>query len=117
MYGTTEFKKLPLAERERRVREMLRDNQAPASTLQNNIIAERLQSRRRKVRQNDDDQTLRRNKMRERLFHKLVEKKMAAFEKNLAEKENERQATKKDAKDPCRRKGKKKGKSRQKASS
>ena len=114
---TMEYSKLPAEERERRARVRLFENRAPQSTLVNNLLNERFASRRRKVRQVDDDQTIRRNKQRIRLLQKLALKKMAAFEKNLEREQNESEATQENVKDPRGRKSKKKGKPRKKASS
>ena len=112
-----EYKKLPVEVRESRARQVLEANYAPSSTVVHNVLAERFQSRRNRVRQNDDDQTARKNKIRMRLMFKLAMKKMAAHKENLEREQNERQTTKEDAKNSRRRPRKKKGKSRKKASS
>ena len=112
-----EYKKLPVEVRESRARQVLEANYAPSSTVVHNVLAERFQSRRNRVRQNDDDQTARKNKIRMRLMFKLAMKKMAAHKENLEREQNERQTTKEDAKNSGSRPSKKKGKSRKKAPS
>ena len=112
-----DYSKLPAEERERRARIRLTENQAPQSTMVHNLLNERFASRRRKVRQFDDDQTLRRNKQRIRLLQKLALKRMIAHKENLERELNERETTEENAKDFGRRKSKKKGKPRKKASS
>ena len=114
---TMEYSKLPAEERERRARVRLFENRAPQSTLVNNLLNERFASRRRKVRQVDDDQTIRRNKQRYRLLQKLALKRMIAHKENLEKEQNESEATQENAKDPRGRKSKKKGQPRKKTSS
>jgi hypothetical protein len=107
-----DWSKLPLAERERDVRNLLTRFEADQSTVVNNLALERQQSRRRKVRQNDCNMAYRRKIARDRLRVKLSARKKA-----LSSLQNEPKATQKDAQDPRRRPRKTKGKSRQKTSS
>ena len=106
------WSKLPLAQREADVQNLMRRTGAHHSTLINNLISERLQSRRRKVRQNEDDQADRKHKQRCRMLQKLALKRMLAHKENLEREQNERQAKKENARNPRRRPRKKKGKSK-----
>ena len=99
-----EWSKLPLEQREADVHRVLTINEADTSTLVNNLVAERLQSRRRRVRQNDDHQKIRTVIVKERLRAKL-----AARKKALSEKQNDSRPAKTNAKKSRKRARKKKG--------
>ena len=105
------WSQLPLEQREADVQNLMRMTGAHHSTLIHNLVSERLQSRRRRVRQNDDDQAVRKHKQRCRMLQKLALKKMIAHKENLEREINERQTTEENAKDSGRRSRKKKGQS------
>ena len=103
--------------RERAVREKLERDRVGQDVLVNNLINVRLQSRRRKVLEEPDDQTNRKVKAHSRLLQKLINRKVAAAKEKLAKFKNERKATQENAKDSGSRPGKAKKKPRKKASS
>ena len=106
------WSQLPLEQREADVQDLMRRTGAHSSTLINNLVAERQQSRRRKVRQNDDNQAARKLKMKQRLLFKLALKKMTAHKENLKKEQNERETAQENAQNPRRRPRKKKGQSK-----
>ena len=101
------WSRLPLAQREADVHRVLAINEADTSTFVNNLISERMQSRRRKVTQNDDNMRMRTMKVKDRLRRKL-----AARKKALSEKQNDARPTKTHAQKPRQRPGQAQGKSK-----
>ena len=104
------WSKKPLEEREADVHRVLTINEADTSTLVNNLVAERMQSRRRRVRQNDDNMKTRTVIVKERLRAKL-----AARKKALSEKQNDSRPAKTNAKKSRKRTRQKKGQPRPEA--
>ena len=104
------WSKKPLKEREADVHRVMTINEADTSTLVNNLVAERMQSRRRKVTQNDDNMRFRYTKIKDRLRAKL-----AARKKALSEKQNDSRPAKTNAKKSRKRTRQKKGQPRPKA--
>ena len=104
------WSKLPLEQREADVHRVLTINDADTSTLVNNLVAERMQSRRRRVTQNDNHERIRTVIVKERLRAKL-----AARKKALSEKQNDSRPAKTNAKKSRKRTRKKKGQPRPEA--